>query len=62
MPLTLPLGSPLVHPLGCPLGCPLGVDHEQIREVREIVDPQQAHSLNQDLPLAKGKDQFHALA
>ena len=30
--------------------------------MREIVGPQQAHSLNQDLPLAKEKDRPHTLA
>ena len=30
--------------------------------MREIVDPQQAHNLSQDLPLAKEMDQSHALA
>ena len=50
-------------PLGCPLGCPLRVDHEQVREVRESIDSQQVHSLNQDLALAlaQEKDQSHAL-
>ena len=30
--------------------------------MRETIDPQQVHSLNQDLPLEKGKDQSHALS
>ena len=29
--------------------------------MREIVDPQQVHSLNQDLPLAEEKNQSHTL-
>ena len=44
------------------MAVPLGDDHGQVREVRETVGPQQVHSQNQDLPLAKEKDQPQALA
>ena len=43
------------------MAAPLRVDHEQVREVREIVDALQVHNLNQDLPLAQEHDPSHAL-
>ena len=45
--------GPLLAPWVDPLLDPLQVDHGQVMEVEEIV-PQQAHSLNQGLPLVGG--------
>ena len=37
------------------------VSHKQVIEVKEIIDSQWVHSLNQDLPLAKEKEYPHVL-
>ena len=56
------LGDPLLFPWVVPLAVPLRVNHKQVTKVKEISDPQQAHSLSQDLALANGKDQTLLLA
>ena len=38
------------------------VDHKQVIELKQIIDPQQVHSWNQGLPLAKEKVHSHVLA
>ena len=43
--------APFFITLLIPLLTPLGTDYRQVREIKEITDPQQVHSLNQDLPL-----------
>ena len=43
--------APFFMALLIPLLIPLGADFRQVREIKEITDPQQVHSLNQDLPL-----------
>ena len=47
--------DPLAAPLLDPWAVPLGVDHKQVRDMKEVIDLQHVHSLNQGLPLAKGK-------
>jgi len=45
--------APLAASLLVPLVIPLVVSHKQMIEVKEIIDPQWVHSLNQDLLLTK---------
>jgi len=54
--------APFAASLLVPLLILWEVDHKQVIEVKQIIDPQQVHGWNQDLPLAKEKVHSHVLA